>query len=77
LATRTGAAPRALGRGVGNGVRGEDRTRSYVNIEPTIREIKANTPVRRTPTWSGDCSIDGGDTWVDVMYNSCPPDGGK
>jgi hypothetical protein len=57
-----GARPRR-----GNGVRGEDRMRSYVNIEPTIRAIKANMPARRTPTSSDDCSMDGGDTWVDVM----------
>jgi hypothetical protein len=29
LTTRTGETPRAFGRGFGNGVRGEDRTRSY------------------------------------------------
>ena len=41
---RTGAAPKALGRGLGNGVRGEDRASSYANIEPTIRAITAKTP---------------------------------
>ena len=63
---RTGTAPKALIRGLGNGVRGEDRASSYANIEPTIRAIKANTPVRRTPTWSGD-RMGGADTWGDVI----------
>jgi hypothetical protein len=67
LAVTTGAAPRALGRGLGNGVLGEKRTSSYVNIEPTIRAIKAKMPVRRTPVSTAFRSIGGGNTWEDVM----------
>jgi hypothetical protein len=67
LAVTTGAAPRALGRGLGNGVLGEKRTSSYVNIEPTIRAIKAKMPVRRTPASTAFRSIGGGNTWEDVM----------
>jgi hypothetical protein len=61
------AAPRALGRGRGNDVLGEKRTNPYVNIEPTIKVIKAKMPVPRTTASSGCRSIGGGDTWEDVM----------
>jgi hypothetical protein len=66
LAKRAGAALRAPGRGLGNGVR-EDRTRSYANIEPAIRAIIANTPARRIPTLSICRSIGGEEMWEDVM----------
>ena len=50
------------GRGLANGVRGKDRTRSYANIQPKIGAINANMPVRKTPTLSGDPSMDDGAT---------------
>jgi hypothetical protein len=57
----------ALGRGRGNGVLGEKRTSSYVNIEPTIRAIKAKTLVRTTRASRACRSTGGGDTWEDVI----------
>jgi hypothetical protein len=59
MAAGAEAAPRALDRDLGKGVRGEGRTRSYANIEPTIRAINARIPPRRTPASSGDRSVAG------------------
>ena len=67
LAVTTGAVPRTLGRGRGNGVLGEKRTSAHVNIDPAIRPIKAKMPARRTPTSRGCLSICGGDMWEDVI----------
>ena len=46
--------------------------KSYTNMEATIRAIKANMPVRRMPTSSGDRSTDDGDTWGDIVWCGSP-----
>jgi hypothetical protein len=74
LAARTEAAPRALGRGLGNGVLGEvDRTSSYVSIEPRIRASKAKMLGRRTRGSNGCRSVGGGETLEEVIPLSYPP----
>jgi hypothetical protein len=60
---RAGAAAKALGRGLGKGVCGEDRTRSHASIEPTIRAMKANTSDRLLPTSSTGRNNIATDAW--------------